>query len=438
MAILWGCGEYLKRILPIIENKIDISFICDANTEKQKAGFGKYQCFPIREILDHKEEIVYITVIKDELIDEIRNNLTEWGIEHRHINSIIQEEAERWAIDDPIYKDFIEDQGKRILLIGAPGHKNLGDQAQTYCFELLACENYPERKVYTFEGRKIRDDYYLLLDVVKSHIRDDDLIALHSGYHCTDLFYREELLIEKVLEYFPDHHITLLPQTVRFIDENKLDRSIRRYQQHRNLIFYCRDAQSYEFAQKHYLGVDVRLMPDLVMSLIGRRKYVHKRKGILLCLRKLDEQESLFSYETKYALAERLSKYDDVTITDTESRFPMDELRSDRARCIEETLEYYSRFSLVITDRYHGMIFSAVSGTPFIALSSSDHKIESGVQWFEKCGNMDRTCFYKITREINVDDLDAVCGRYFCEMKGQDKYLSDKLYKDYFKDFKVW
>ena len=46
------------------------------------------------------------------------------------------------------------------------------------------------------------------------------------------------------------------------------------------------------------------------------------------------------------------------------------------------TWEKYSKYKLVITDRYHGTIFSLIAGTPVIVLSSADHKLSSGVKWF--------------------------------------------------------
>lgn len=37
---------------------------------------------------------------------------------------------------------------------------------------------------------------------------------------------------------------------------------------------------------------------------------------------------------------------------------------------------------LIITDRYHGLIFSQITSTPVIVIRSNDHKLSSGVNWF--------------------------------------------------------
>ena len=49
---------------------------------------------------------------------------------------------------------------------------------------------------------------------------------------------------------------------------------------------------------------------------------------------------------------------------------------------LNEQLVYYSKFQLIITDRYHGTIFSLIAGTPVIVLKTTDHKLSSGVKWF--------------------------------------------------------
>ena len=37
---------------------------------------------------------------------------------------------------------------------------------------------------------------------------------------------------------------------------------------------------------------------------------------------------------------------------------------------------------MVITDRYHGTIFSLVAGTPVIIIKTTDHKVVTGAEWF--------------------------------------------------------
>ena len=55
---------------------------------------------------------------------------------------------------------------------------------------------------------------------------------------------------------------------------------------------------------------------------------------------------------------------------------------ANRGKYIDEFLEYMAGFKAVVTDRYHGTIFSLVANTPVVVLSSTDHKLSSGVRWF--------------------------------------------------------
>ena len=45
-------------------------------------------------------------------------------------------------------------------------------------------------------------------------------------------------------------------------------------------------------------------------------------------------------------------------------------------------LQQFAKYQVVITDRYHGTIFSQIVNTPVIVISSTDHKLSSGVKWF--------------------------------------------------------
>lgn len=42
-----------------------------------------------------------------------------------------------------------------------------------------------------------------------------------------------------------------------------------------------------------------------------------------------------------------------------------------------------SHYKVVITDRYHGTIFSLIANTPVIIIKSTDHKVTTGADWFK-------------------------------------------------------
>jgi exopolysaccharide biosynthesis predicted pyruvyltransferase EpsI len=57
-------------------------------------------------------------------------------------------------------------------------------------------------------------------------------------------------------------------------------------------------------------------------------------------------------------------------------------IRRKRERVLNALLGTFAKYKLVITDRYHGTIFSLIANTPVIVIASTDHKLSSGVKWF--------------------------------------------------------
>ena len=50
---------------------------------------------------------------------------------------------------------------------------------------------------------------------------------------------------------------------------------------------------------------------------------------------------------------------------------------------IYSEIEKYSKYKVMITDRYHGTILSLVAGTPVVIIKTTDHKVVTGADWFK-------------------------------------------------------
>ena len=93
----------------------------------------------------------------------------------------------------------------------------------------------------------------------------------------------------------------------------------------------------------------------------------------------------------------------------------------------QKKLQEFANYKLVITDRFHGTIFSLITNTPVIVLNSTDHKLSSGVNWFKGvyddyvhyCNNLDNV--YEQVNKIYGKKIDVITTAYF-----QEKYY-DKL-----------
>lgn len=270
---------------------------------------------------------------------------------------------------------------KRIYLIGAPFHSNMGDQAQTACSVQWFNKFYPHHRVVVLESVEVNSHNYFILKVIKLFLKSDDRIFLHSGYHTTDLYPIEEHMQETVVEMFPHNKIVLLPQTILFEKEEAKKRAAEIFNKHPNLTILCRDNISYDAAKEIFYNCNLLCYPDIVTTLIGTTDFsMKKRNGILFCMR--NDQEAYYKKDQIEILQNKLNKYGHVDMTDTTIDMDVAEIRQDRMAVLRDIFEEYSNYKLIITDRYHGTIFSMIAATPVIVLGTTDHKLSSGVKWF--------------------------------------------------------
>ena len=180
---------------------------------------------------------------------------------------------------------------------------------------------------------------------------------------------------------FSENKILVSPQTINFKSDKELEESKEAYKLGKRLLFLARDKKSYEMAKKSYVNNCVELYPDIVTSLIGTYQFNSPREGILCCMRR--DGEKLYENEDIDKMMSELKKITKVDRIDTTISTKYTELKKELKSIIENTIEQFSKYKVVITDRYHGTIFSLASNTPTIVINSTDHKLSSGVDWFK-------------------------------------------------------
>ena len=268
---------------------------------------------------------------------------------------------------------------RRIYFFCTPSHSNLGDQAQFYCWLKLFKTIYCDYEVICVPT-KYRSEQ--TLRSIKEFLKEDDKLFIHSGYLLYDP-HPELPFILDIIRAFTDRDITILPQTVNFIDPWITNIVQTQFGLHPKLHLMCRDEISLINAKKLFPNVDSLLMPDVVTSLIGDKDYyvAAKRDGILFCLR--NDGEKYYSDE---ALSGLISRFKSVKTDrfDTTINEPMWSWDKHRENLIKEVIAKFSKYRVIVTDRYHGTIFSQIANTPVVVLSSNDHKLSSGVKWFPK------------------------------------------------------
>jgi exopolysaccharide biosynthesis predicted pyruvyltransferase EpsI len=163
-----------------------------------------------------------------------------------------------------------------------------------------------------------------------------------------------------------------------------------------------------------------------VTTLIGTYPLNDNRNGILMCLR--NDYEQLYSKDDMSRLKRRLNEISSrVEVTDTTCNdIPYSTLCSNLGKIIHDKIDYLSGFKVVITDRYHGTIFSMIANVPVIVLASTDHKVTTGLKWFN--GVYDGNYYmaksideaYTLAKEIIKSDIGKKNKPYF-----EEKYYSN-------------
>lgn len=315
----------------------------------------------------------------------------------------------------------------KIFYLGIPAHANLGDLAQGVCIRNWIKKNYPERTVIEIETNALVNTRFSVLSLLKETYKEGDLIIFQSGYTTTDLGGYADEMHRAVMEILPDAKMLMMPQTIYFREEENKRRTSKCYNAMGNLLFLARDRVSYNMALEMFPDIEVMLFPDIVTTMIGKFPVNTKREGIMFCCR--DDGEKFYSDEQIDKLMQKCSHLEKVNKTDTTKKKNVSEIVKNAEKYIIDEIKEYSKYKLVITDRYHGTILSLAAGTPVIVVKTTDHKVITGVEWFK--GVYDEYVYaaddleeaYVIAREVLKKKLDYKLKPYF-EINYYDKLKS--------------
>lgn len=281
----------------------------------------------------------------------------------------------------------VRSDAKRIFLMGTPQHGNLGDHAIVLGELYVLKKIFPEHNII-----EIPADYFkgttgeLLRGIgLEQYIRCDDIIFLPGGGNLGNLWIGEEKIRRELIKKFPQNKIVIFPQSIHFTDDDagrkELVASQKIYSAHQDLHLITRDENSFGFATKNFPSVKNYLLPDTVTTLQGITDDVDdERQGVLFVLR--SDKEKVRD-DTNI---QRLQKYlteKNVPFSTIDTVIKGSVTPKTREQKVREVLLNFRRSKLVITDRFHGVIFSFITRTPVLAFKSFDTKISSGIKWFE-------------------------------------------------------
>lgn len=282
-----------------------------------------------------------------------------------------------------------------IYFIGSPEHQNIGDQAiAAVTMEYIN---------FTMSGIKVReipiDKFARRLPCLKRRISAKDIIVMHGGGNMGNVYWRHERARWEVIKSFPNNRIIIFPETIYYEDtsfgrsEQKISEQI--YNSHNNITICAREKTSFEIMKKIYSKCNVLLTPDIVCYTDRWKEAVSNRKGALILFRN-DIEKCVKDTKLVDGIVERMGY--NISYTDMMYSRKGYTGKYNRDRIVAEKISQITKSELVVTDRLHGMILSAITGTPCVVFWGYNHKIKSYYDtWFKDVSHIEL-----------VDDIDGL------------------------------
>lgn len=273
---------------------------------------------------------------------------------------------------------------KKAIVLQTPTHGNIGDQAIAYAQKEFLKVTLPEYHYMEVTADNLLSQYAY----IKAILNENDLIFIHGGGNLGTIYPKEEKIRRLIIEQFKDNVVISFPQSASFSNEkfgkNELEKSRNVYGNHPNLTIIARESKTLDILKKEFPDINLIFTPDIVLYLNEREENT-KRSGITTAFRADGEVsiDSLFKEELLKKLQD--SKYE-LNVSDTHKglQYHIDE--NNREEILKEKWTEFKKSELVLTDRLHGMIFCAITGTPCIVFKNSNHKIEySYKNWLKDC-----------------------------------------------------
>lgn len=304
-----------------------------------------------------------------------------------------------------------------IFLAGTGCHGNIGDLAIVLAeYEILSFL-YPDKKIIEITSNLLKKHTEKFSKIIGEHV-----IFVQGGGFIGTLWREEDLMAKKVIQTFPDNFIVIFPQTVYF-DSSDYGRMIYKetseiYREHKKLLLCLRERMSYEVAKGMVDSRKILLLPDVVTCLKTKYKPKKERKGILFCLR--EDKEKQIDKEKLERIKKCLIEFfgNELEIIRTDmilyQRFNI----KKRKLHVQQKMEEFSGAKLIVTDRLHGMVFSALTNTPCIVMDNCNYKVRGVYEWIKQYTNI---LYVPALEDVSCDDIKKIMGNV--RLYNADLYL---------------
>lgn len=272
--------------------------------------------------------------------------------------------------------------GRKCYIFGTPLHGNIGDSA------IVLAEHAFLKKYLESESIKeiTVNEYAEYRNIILHALGKHDAICLHGGGNMGDTWYPEETMRREIVTEFGDRPMLVFPQTIHYSDtelgKERASESVQYYNKQENPMLVARERTSYQIMKELYPQAEIMLIPDIVLSATMETFGVERqrREGIMLCMR--NDAEKALAEEDYDRIAHMVQPLC-MPVRRTDMHTDRQVTKENRAECVKEKMTDFARARLVITDRLHGMVFAAITGTPCVVFSNYNHKVRGTYEWIK-------------------------------------------------------
>lgn len=388
--VIYGAGKIGRKFYnhAVKDGIIKLSGIVDSNaSEIDKDGIP---VLPVSAIEQMEFDYILIAVMNPAMAREIQSSLLDRGIpEHKlkwdstlrfknniHFNYEYSKLMNR----------LIKSDKRRLFLFLLPEHGNLGDHAIAMAEEGFLKRYFPEYQIICVTA----NEYFMLQDYITCNVNPQDIIFLQGGGYIGNLWKNGVNLIE-IVKRFPGNIKIMFPNSLAYRDSYEqnfasVKNDLKILYQDVNLYIFFRDIGSFQFYKQLGYGKRCYYFPDIALYLSEMFKSSsaqERNKNVLLCLRQDEEKVMMQEKKVKEFLKEHHLRYEEKD-THLNRYLP----KSEEKQQVKNLLNMLYTSRLVITDRLHGLVLSAICGTPCIAFDNSTHKIRYFYEWLKAEDNI--------------------------------------------------
>lgn len=331
---------------------------------------------------------------------------------------ILESYKRRWKIAEVFENNKLKMYSKkRIFLIGSEDFRDLKDHHISISAMEYLQDIFPEYSLIEITA----SEYKAVRNMLTFIIKRKDLVCMPGGGNMAKINSLTHYIRRDVMKKYHHNRKVILPQTLHYPSSEdgalQLVRDQGFIRKCKNLTLCVREQSSYELA-KQYFDCKVVLISDIVLYSNYKNQVPFERQGAMILLH--NDPEGALSLEDKLFIEKALGQYI-KNIGYNHMILNSDISVYDRRDVVHSFIRKIAKSELVITDHMHGMLFSAITQTPCIALSNPDEKLEEAFEWISELG------FVKVIK--NISELGGAMGELLGAEK--DEYDPSDLLKGF-------